>query len=88
MWKAAAGGGTKHTNVHALCPTGDGSNAAAQAWAGRYIVTSMLTGVVSTFGACQTFFVMVNSLLSGVAGNAAGVTDVSLARGCDQFSVP
>ena len=48
----------------------------------------MLTGVVSTFGACQTFFVMVNSLLNGVAGNAAGVTDVSLARGCDQFSVP
>jgi hypothetical protein len=34
---------------------------AAQAWAGRYIVTSMLTGVVSTFGACHTFFVMTAS---------------------------
>jgi hypothetical protein len=46
-------------------PAGGGSDAAAQAWAGKYIVTSMLTGVVSTFGACQTFFVMVVSLLGG-----------------------
>jgi hypothetical protein len=66
LGKAAAGGGAKHTDLHALGPTGDGSNAAAQAWAGRYIVTSMLTGVVSTFGACQIFFVMVSSLLGGV----------------------
>jgi hypothetical protein len=48
----------------------------------------MLTGVVSTFGACQVFFVMLSSLLDGVAGIAAGVTHVSLAPGGDQFSVP
>ena len=48
----------------------------------------MLTGVVSTFGACQTFLVMVNSLLNGVAGIPAGVTDVSPAQRRDQFSVP
>ena len=53
-------------------PAGDGSDAAAQAWAGRYIVTSMLTGVVSTFGACQTFFVMVSLPAGWGTGDAAG----------------
>ena len=48
----------------------------------------MLTGVVSTFGACQTFFVMGNSLLSGVAGHAAGPMDVSPVPRAGQFSVP
>jgi hypothetical protein len=38
-----------------------------QAWAGRYAVTSMLTGVVSTFGACQTaFFIILSLIASGV----------------------
>jgi hypothetical protein len=68
-------------------PAGGGSDAAAQAWAGRYIVTSMLTGVVSTFGACQTFFVMVVSLLGG-AGDDAGPPDLVAIAGCGEFSLP
>ena len=70
-------------------PPATPQTAAAQAWAGRYIVTSMLTGVVSTFGACHTFFVMVDLPAEwAIAGNAAGPMDVALGPVGDQFSVP
>ena len=46
----------------------------------------MLTGVVSTFGACQTFFVMVASL-SRASGNCAGDLDVASAPRRDEFSL-
>jgi hypothetical protein len=39
----------------------------------------MLTGVVSTVGACQTFFVMVVSVSLGAAGTVAGHRDVASA---------
>lgn len=48
----------------------------------------MLTGVVSTFGACQVFLVMVVSLLGWRTGNDAGLQHVACTDPGDDFSVP
>ena len=63
--EAAAGRGAEHTYEHGIrdrqtAAATFGLRAQAQAWAGRYMVTSMLTGVVWTFGACHTFFCMIS----------------------------
>lgn len=49
----------------------------------------MLTGVVSTFGACQVFLVMVLApLLGWHTGTGAGPGDMTARRGGGEFSVP
>jgi hypothetical protein len=48
----------------------------------------MLTEVVSTFGACQVFLVMVVSLLGWRTGDDAGCRYVACASRGDDFSVP
>lgn len=49
----------------------------------------MLTGVVSTLGACQTFFVMVVSLVrEPIPYRDTGVVDMVTVPRHDEFSVP